>query len=125
MTKKEIEKQGFEVEFYVGSGPGGQHRNKTQSACRIRHVGTGIVVTNDDTRVQRQNMERAFKAITAALADEALVAEAERIQKYRQAALDRGRIRTYDFKAGVVRDHVTGKTAPIKAVLNGKLDLLR
>lgn len=125
MDKKDIEKKGFEVSFFVGSGPGGQHRNRTQSACRIKHTATGITVTNEDTRVQRQNMERAYTAILKQLEDEKQVAIAMRMQQYRKAALDRGRIRTYDFKRGVVKNELTGKEAPLKDVLNGKIELLQ
>lgn len=125
MNKKDITKQGFKVEFYVGQGPGGQHRNKTQSACRITHIETGIVVTNDDTRVQRRNMEYAYADINNQLKDQKKVAAAIRMQEYREAALENGRVRTYDFTQGVVRDHRTGKVAPLKKVLNGQLDLLK
>jgi protein subunit release factor B len=63
----EIDEKDIKVEFYRGSGPGGQHRNTTDSAVRIRHLPTGIVAQASENRSQFQNREVALHRLQAAL----------------------------------------------------------
>lgn len=58
-----ITKKDFRVEFYRGSGAGGQHRNKTDSACRITHIASGAVGMSEDERSQYQNKKKAFERL--------------------------------------------------------------
>lgn len=118
-------KDEFRIETMRGRGPGGQHRNKTNSAVRVTHLPTGIVVTIDG-RKQHRNRRDAIAEVRRRLHElqqqrRAASRKHRREEKIRQA----GYVRTYHFGQNLVTDHRTGKSAPIKAVLRkGRLDLL-
>lgn len=119
----------LQIDTYRASGPGGQHVNKTESAIRITHIPTGIVVTCQDEKSQHKNRERAMKILRARLYDRM---ESERRQREAQARRqqvgtgDRSeRIRTYNFPQSRVTDHRVGITLHrLENVLAGELDLL-
>jgi peptide chain release factor 1 len=120
-----IPKSDMKIETIRGKGPGGQHRNKTDSMVRITHLPTGIVVSVDG-RHQHRNRKQAIAELERRLRESKLQQQAARKKARRDAAIhDRTTVRTYNFARGTVKDHRTGKTASVKDILEkGKLDLL-
>ena len=117
----------LKIDVYRASGPGGQHVNKTESAVRITHLPTGLVVTCQDEKSQLKNRNKAMKVLQARLFDQMLRAQNEKISEERKNLVgtgDRsGRIRTYNFPQGRVTDHRIGLTLyKLETILQGDLD---
>ncbi|MBU3693011.1 MAG: peptide chain release factor 1 [Candidatus Nanopelagicaceae bacterium] len=115
------------IDVYRSSGPGGQSVNTTDSAVRITHIPTGIVVSCQNEKSQLQNKESALRILRARLlaaAQEAADAEAAATRKSQVRTVDRSeRIRTYNFPENRLSDHrVNFKANNLDAVLNGELD---
>ena len=117
----------LKVDTFRSSGAGGQHVNKTESAIRITHIPTGIVVMMQDSRSQHKNRASAMNILRSRIYD----AEQQRINATRAAdrrekvgSGDRSeRIRTYNFPQGRVTDHRINKTVyQLDSVMNGNLD---
>ena len=123
----EINPEDLRIDTYRSSGAGGQHVNKTDSAIRITHLPTNIVVTCQNERSQHQNKEMAMKILTARLTE---LAEQEHKENLAELKGDYSmntwgsQIRSYVFQPyTMVKDHRTGaETANVNAVMDGDLD---
>ena len=126
MNIQNIPKSDLKIEFMRGTGPGGQHKNKTDSACRITYIPSGISAYADE-RCQQHSKKQAMKNLIIRLAAIKEAKKAEIKKDRRNIAIhDHTIIRTYNYDRGTVKDHRTGKIASIKNVLDkGKIDLLK
>lgn len=123
----EINMNDLRIDVYRSSGPGGQSVNTTDSAVRITHVPTGIVVSCQNEKSQLQNKESALRILRARLladAQEKAEAAASAERKSQVRTVDRSeRIRTYNFPENRISDHrVNYKANNLDAVLNGELE---
>ncbi len=117
----------LKIDVYRSSGPGGQSVNTTDSAVRITHLPTGVVVSCQNEKSQLQNKEQALRVLKARLRQiqqEERDAEASAARKSQVRTVDRSeRIRTYNFPENRIADHRTGfKSYHLDAVLDGDLD---
>ena len=121
-----IPKTDLKIETMRGQGPGGQHRNKTDSACRITHIPTGISAYCDE-RSQQSSKRKAMKELENRLRNRKAEKQAETKKAIRDHAIHNTKtIRTYDFKNQTVKDHRTKKTARLDDVLfKGRIELMR
>ncbi len=125
----EVNQNDLRIDTYCASGAGGQHVNKTESAVRITHLPTGVVVQCQDEKSQLKNRDKAMRVLRAKLlelAQESQRAEVAETRKSQVGTGDRSeRIRTYNFPQGRVTDHRIGLTLhKIDFILNGDLDEL-
>lgn len=123
----DIKPNELRIDTYCASGAGGQHVNRTESAVRITHLPTGIVVQCQDEKSQLKNKDKAMRVLRAKvleLAEEELRSEVAQNRKSQVGTGDRSeRIRTYNFPQGRVTDHRIGLTLhKLDFVLNGELD---
>ncbi len=123
----EIDPNDLRIDVYRSSGPGGQSVNTTDSAVRITHVPTGIVVSCQNEKSQLQNKESALRILRARLvaaAEEAAAKEASDARRSQVRTVDRSeRIRTYNFPENRISDHRVGfKSHNLDAVLDGDLE---
>jgi len=124
-----IDERDLKVDVYRSSGPGGQGVNTTDSAVRITHLPTGLVVTCQDERSQMKNRAKAMRVLKARLLERAQQEQQAAIAADRRSQVGTGerseRIRTYNFPQARVTDHRIGLTLHrLPAVLDGDLDEL-
>ncbi len=126
-TDIEIDENDLRVDVFRSSGHGGQSVNTTDSAVRITHLPTGIVVSCQNERSQLQNRARAMEVLRArlqALAEAEAAAQASDVRRSQVRTVDRSeRVRTYNFPENRISDHRVGyKAYNLSAVLDGELD---
>ena len=117
----------LQIDTYRAGGAGGQHVNKTESAIRITHIPTGVVVECQDERSQHKNKDKAMKVLRSRLYENMMRQQNDAIASDRKAQVgtcDRSeRIRTYNYPQGRVTDHRIGLTLyKIEQILNGDID---
>ncbi|WP_455581074.1 peptide chain release factor 1 [Dysosmobacter sp.] len=125
----EIDSRDLQIDTYRASGAGGQHVNKTESAIRITHLPTGLVVECQDERSQYKNKDKAMKVLRSRLYEKELSRQSAAEAAERRSQVGSGdrseRIRTYNFPQGRVTDHRIGLTLyRIEAIMDGDLDEL-
>jgi peptide chain release factor 1 len=122
-----IKESDLRIEWYSGTGAGGQHRNKHQNSARVTHIPTGIVATAQ-CRSRENSLAEAMQTIQKrvdAIIKESYNNDLASNRKQQVGSGMRGdKIRTYRFQDDTVKDHVSDKTASVKKVLAGNFDLL-
>ncbi len=122
-----IDPKDLKIDVYRSSGPGGQSVNTTDSAVRVTHLQTNIVVTCQDEKSQHKNKAKAIKILQARLLDKMEEERDSEISKERKSQVGSGdrseRIRTYNFPQNRVSDHRVGLTLyRLEEIMEGKLD---
>jgi peptide chain release factor 1 len=123
----QIDPNDLQIDVYRSSGPGGQSVNTTDSAVRITHKPSGVVVAMQDEKSQLQNREKAMRVLRARLYDQALAEQQAELGADRRAQVGTGdraeKIRTYNYGERRVTDHRIKQTQHnLEAVLEGELD---
>lgn len=124
-----IDPQDLKIEVFRAGGHGGQHVNVTDSAVRITHIPTGLVVSCQDERSQLQNKQRAMKILRARLLEFKRAEEEKKLGEKRRSQIGTGdraeKIRTYNFPQNRVTDHRIGLSIyNLNEILDGNLDLV-
>jgi peptide chain release factor 1 len=122
----EIKPADLEIDTFKASGAGGQYVNKTESAIRITHVPTGIIVASQQERSQQQNREKAMQMLRSTLYDRKRREQEDAVDSMRRSQVGTGerseKIRTYNFPQDRVTDHrISRSFGNIRAIMDGNL----
>jgi peptide chain release factor 1 len=125
----QVNAEDLRIDVFRSSGHGGQHVNVTDSAVRITHLPTGLVVTCQDEKSQHKNKAKAMKVLRARLLDAQLAEQQSRITEERRSMVGSGdrseKIRTYNYPQARVTDHRIGLTLyRLESILQGEMDML-
>src|SRR3984885_6184138 len=122
----QVDQNDLQVDVYRSSGPGGQSVNTTDSAVRITHKPSGIVVSMQDEKSQLQNRDKAMRVLRARLLEKQIAEQQQQIASERKAQVGSGtrseKVRTYNFPQGRITDHRIKHTSHnLEGVLGGEL----
>ncbi len=125
----QIDPTDLRIDVYRASGAGGQHVNKTESAVRITHIPTGVVVACQDEKSQHKNKAKAMKILSSRILDSMVAAQNAQVAADRKNQIGSGdrseRIRTYNFPQGRCTEHRIGLTLyRLESIMQGDLDEL-
>jgi peptide chain release factor 1 len=127
IVQHDIEEADLRIEWYSGTGCGGQHRNKHQNSCRLTHLPTGVVVTAQ-TRSRQSSLLEAKSTLTERIDSMVKAVHNSTIASNRKDQVGSGmrgdKVRTYRFQDDVVKDHRSNRSSSVKKVLAGNFDLL-
>lgn len=116
-------------DFFCASGPGGQHRNKVETAVRITHKPSGLVVVCCDEKSQKRNKDQALEVLRTRLYAKNLQKSLDKENNERRQQIGLGqrseKTRTYRFQDDIVVDHKTGKKVNLSLIIAGNIDILR
>jgi peptide chain release factor 1 len=125
----EVSPSDVREDCYIGSGPGGQHRNKTASAIRLTHLPTGLVVTCENERSQGQNRRQAWSVLQARLSSALAEQRQSRENGARREQIGTGyrgdKIRTVQMQNDRVTNHLNGRKCSAKRYLKGDLEAIQ
>lgn len=127
-SKVFISEKDIEWKAFRGSGPGGQHKNKTDSAVMLHHIPSGIKIRSESEKSQKQNKNTALAILRAKLYAEKESAKNSKIKKIRKNQVGSGmrgdKIRTIRLQDGIVINHLSNKKISFKSYLKGYIDSL-
>lgn len=115
MKDLHLRKKDFKIDWFSGTGAGGQHRNKCQNTCRISHIATGLMATCGDNRERSRNLEMAFRR----LADKVIAHYQRQDATAERPPINTSVIRTYHAADNRVKDHSSGFQQEYSYVVDG------
>jgi len=127
IQKRDYTDKDFRIEWFSGTGAGGQHRNKHQNSCRVIHIETGLVTTSQN-RSRQTSLEEAKSTMIQLLQQNDRREKNQSLSAERKQQVGSGmrgdKIRTYRFQDDTVKDHNSDKTSTVSKVMRGYFDLL-
>lgn len=123
----QIDPSDFKIEWYSGTGAGGQHRNKHQNSIRLTHIPTGLTETaqcRSREASHKEAMEQMIKALRSNAKYASIVAQSVERKKQMGSGQRGDKVRTYRFQDNIATDNRTGRKAPLSKVLDGNFDML-